>query len=152
MIEGYEWCRQRTLPSMTSHERMLYQPDDSDDGLRQDTSYGNDGHWSMVRKWRYGWWDHFWMFSCWSLVFFSSLDLGPVQMASARVLPPTNGGGVSPCAGSANRLPCAVLIGKGTYWLVPIRSLNVSLIVSFLSFPCTGGCSAGGLLVKRGMM
>jgi len=28
------------------------------------------------------------MFSCFSLLFFSSLDLGPVQMASARVLPP----------------------------------------------------------------
>jgi hypothetical protein len=26
-----------------------------------------------------------WMFSCFSLLFFSSLDLGPVQMASARV-------------------------------------------------------------------
>jgi len=152
MIDSYDRCRQRKLPSMTCHERKLYQADDSDDGLRQDTSYRNDGHWSMVRKWRYGWRDHFWMFSCWSLVFFSSLDLGLVQMASARVLPPTNGGGVSLCARSANRLPCAVLIGRGTHWFVRIRTWNVCLIVSFLSFPCMGGCSPGGLLLRRGMM
>ena len=38
-----------------------------------------------VWNWRYGGRDHFWMFSCFSLLFFSSLDLGPVQMASAWV-------------------------------------------------------------------
>jgi len=38
-----------------------------------------------VWKWRCGGRDHFWMFSCFSLLFFSSLDLGPVQMASAWV-------------------------------------------------------------------
>jgi hypothetical protein len=32
--------------------------------------------------------DNFWMFSCFALLFFSSLDLGPVEMALARVLPP----------------------------------------------------------------
>jgi hypothetical protein len=37
-----------------------------------------------VRKWRYGGRDHFWLFYV-SLLSFSSLDLGPVQMASARV-------------------------------------------------------------------
>jgi len=41
-----------------------------------------------VWKWRYGGRDRFWMRSCFSLLFFSSLDLGPAQMASARVLPP----------------------------------------------------------------
>jgi len=39
------------------------------------------------------------------LYFFTSLDLGPVQMASARVFTTSgdrsSGGGVSPCAGSA---------------------------------------------------
>jgi hypothetical protein len=44
-----------------------------------------------------------------SLYFFTSLDLGPVQMASARVFTTSgdksSGGGVSPCAGSAERLP-----------------------------------------------
>jgi len=43
---GYERCRQGKLPSMPSHERKLY-PDDSDKDLRRDTSYGNDGRWSM---------------------------------------------------------------------------------------------------------
>jgi hypothetical protein len=69
---------------MPSHERKLYHPDDSDNDLRRDTSYGNDSLWSMgleVEIWRR---DHFWMFSCFSLLF-SSLDLGPVQMASAWV-------------------------------------------------------------------
>jgi len=37
-------------------------------------------------KWRYGGRDHFSMFSSFSLLFLSSLDLGPVQMASARVV------------------------------------------------------------------
>ena len=38
-----------------------------------------------VWKWRYGGRDHFWMLSCFSLLSFSSLDLGPLQMASERV-------------------------------------------------------------------
>jgi len=41
--------------------------------------------WSMhyeVEIWRR---EYFWMFSCFSILFFSSLDLGPVQMASAWV-------------------------------------------------------------------
>jgi len=63
---------------MPSHERKLYYIDDSDNDLRRDTTYGNDGRWSMgleVEIWRR---DHFWMFSRLSLLFFSSLDLGPV--------------------------------------------------------------------------
>jgi len=44
-----------------------------------------------------------------SLYLFTSLDLGPVQMASARVFTTSgdksSGGGVSPCTGSAERLP-----------------------------------------------
>jgi hypothetical protein len=44
-------------------------------------------------------------FSFSSVYFFTSLDLGPVQMASARVLTTSgdksNGGGVSACTGSA---------------------------------------------------
>jgi len=32
----------------------LYHPDDSNNDLCRVTSYGNDGRWSMVRKWRYG--------------------------------------------------------------------------------------------------
>jgi hypothetical protein len=44
-----------------------------------------------------------------SLYFFTSLDLGPVQMASARVVTnfgdKSSGGGVSLCAGSGEWLP-----------------------------------------------
>jgi len=75
-----------------------------------------------------------WMFSCLSLLFYSSLDLGPVQTASARVLPPATGGGGSPCAGSAERSTCAVPIGSGTYQIVRERTQNICLIV-FISFP-----------------
>jgi hypothetical protein len=57
-------------------------------------------------KWRYGGRCHFgcsfFLFS--SLYFITSLDLGPVQMASASVFTTSgdksSGGGVSPCAGS----------------------------------------------------
>jgi len=71
---------------MPCHERELYYLDDSDNDLRQDTSYGIDGRWTMgleVEIWRR---DHFWMFSCFSLLFWSSLDHGPVQMASACIV------------------------------------------------------------------
>jgi hypothetical protein len=70
---------------MPSHEPKLYHPDDSDKDLLRETSYGKDGRWSMgleVEIWRR---DHLWMFSSFSLLFFSSLDLGPVQMASAWI-------------------------------------------------------------------
>jgi len=38
-----------------------------------------------VWKWRFGGQGNFWKFSCFSLLVFSSLELGPVQMASAWV-------------------------------------------------------------------
>jgi len=85
MTEGHDRCRLWRLPSMPSHERERYHTDHSDKDRRWDTSYGKDGRWSMgleVEIWRR---DHFWMFSCFSLLFFSSLDHGPVQMALARV-------------------------------------------------------------------
>jgi len=96
------------------------------------------------RKWRYGGRCHFGcsfllfsslLFTSLLLYFFTSFDLGPVQMASARVFTTSgdksNGGEVSPCAGSAERLPSAVLIGCGTYGFVCLRTLNGCLIVFF---------------------
>jgi len=72
---------------MPNHERKLYHPDDSDNDLRreiQTTGMMVNGAW--VRMLRYG--DGI-TFRCFlflsSLFCFSSLDLGPVQMASARV-------------------------------------------------------------------
>jgi hypothetical protein len=70
---------------MPNHERKLYHPDDSDNDLRreiQTTGLMVNGAW--VKKSRYGDGITFGCF-CFSLLFFSSLDLGPVQMASARV-------------------------------------------------------------------
>jgi hypothetical protein len=55
MIDAYDRCQQRKLPSMPSHERKLYHHDDSDHDLHRDMSYWNDGRWSMgsVTKSRY---------------------------------------------------------------------------------------------------
>jgi len=56
----------------------------------------------------------FFLFSL--LYFFTSLNLGPVQMASARVFTTSrdksSGGGVSPCAGSAEWLPSGTDRGR----------------------------------------
>jgi len=40
-----------------------------------------------VRKLKYGRWNHLWIFSCVSLLFFSSVDLGLVHLASAQDFP-----------------------------------------------------------------
>ena len=57
-----------------------------------------------------------------SLYFFTSLDLGPVQMASARVFTTSgdksSGGGVSLCAGSAEWLPN----GTDRFWDLWVRT------------------------------
>jgi len=71
---------------MPNQVQMLYHPDDSDNDLRRDIRAPvTDGQWSMgseVEIWRTG--SHL-VGSCFSLLSFSSLDLGPVQMSSARV-------------------------------------------------------------------
>jgi len=72
-----------------------------------------------------------------SLYFFTSLDLGPVQMASARVFTTSgdksSGGGVSPCAGSAEWLP----YGTNRLWDLWDRTFAYveRLFDCFLSFP-----------------
>jgi len=152
ITDGYDRCRQRKLPLMPSLEQKLYL-DDSDKDLRRDIrAMGMMVVGAWVRKWRYGRRDHVCMF----LV---SLFSSSLLWISARYkwrrhgfLPPGTGGGVSPGAGSAERLTCAVPISTGTYWFVRVPTWNVCLIASFLSFPCTWVCSAGGLLLKRGMM
>jgi len=86
ITDGYERCRQRKLPLMPSHEQKLNHSDDSDKDLHRDTSYGNDGRWSMGSKVNIWGQDHFWIYTYFSPhLFFSSLDLGLVQMASAWV-------------------------------------------------------------------
>jgi hypothetical protein len=76
------------------------------------------------RKWRYGGRCHFgcsfFLFS--SLYFITSFDLGPVQMASARVFTTSrdksSGGGVSPSARSAEWLP----YGTDRLWDLWVRT------------------------------
>ena len=78
-----------------------------------------------------------WTFHC-TCFFISCSSLlirfRPGIMTSARVLPPTNGGGVSPCAESAQRSPLTVPIGSGTYGFVRLRTWDDCFIPCFLSF------------------
>ncbi|KAF8247166.1 hypothetical protein K440DRAFT_629671 [Wilcoxina mikolae CBS 423.85] len=60
-------------------------------------------------------------------------------MATARVLPPTTGGGLSPCAGSAERSP-----SSGTDRLRDLRGRTRAYELGFFL--------PGGLQIKRGMM
>jgi hypothetical protein len=97
------------------------------------------------------------MFSSFSLLFFSSLDLGPVQMASARVFTTF---GVSQVEVDFPRAPDppkgyrTVPIGSGTYDFVRVRTRHECLILPSVFFPFLlyGLCSPGGLRLKRGTM
>jgi len=66
------------------------------------------------------------------LVYF--MDLGPVQMSSARISTTSgdksSGGGVSPCAGSAEWLPYGI-DRLWRLWVVRLRTFSGYLIVSF---------------------
>jgi len=61
--------KNRKIASMPSHQRKLNYPDNSDNDLHRDMSFGNDGRWSMgleVEIWRR---DHF---GCFLVSLFSS--------------------------------------------------------------------------------
>jgi len=66
------------------------------------------------------------------------------------------GGEVSPCAGSAERLPLSCTDRLWDLWVCTIayveRLFDCFLSISSLSYSCTGLCSPGGLHLKRGMM
>jgi len=91
-----------------------------------------------------------------SLWFFSSLDLGPVQMALAQVFTTSrdksSGGGVSTCTGSGKWLP----FGTDQFQNLWVRTfVHVGwLFHCILSFPTLVWvlCSAGGLHLKSGIM
>jgi len=101
------------------------------------------------RKWRYGGQCHFecsfFLFS--SIHFFTSLDLGPVQMASARVLTTSgeksSGGGVSSCAGSAEWLP----YGTDRLWDLWVRTFAY---VEWLFDCCLSFLLLYGIMQPRG--
>jgi hypothetical protein len=132
----------------------------SDKGLHRDTwATGMDGWRSMdsVRKWRYRGRDHFWMFSCLSLLF-SSVDLGLAQMASAWDFSTF---WVSQVEVEFPHAPdvlkghhWAVPISCGTYGFVRLHTSDDCFIPHFplLLFSYTGIGSPGGLRWKRGIM
>jgi hypothetical protein len=159
ITDGYECCRKRKLPSMPCYKRKLYHPDCSNKDLRRDTSDGHDGYWSIsseVDIWRR---DHFWMLLFLSslLLFFSSLDPGPVQMASAwafttlgfsqvevdvaRPPNPPNGYRMGP-------------VGTGTYNVLRVRTGHECLILRsvFVPFLLYGLCIPRGLRLETGIM
>jgi len=138
IIDGYERCHQRKLPSMPSHERMIYHPDDSGKDLRWDTDYSDHGQWSMhleLEIWRR---DHFGMFL---VTLFSFLLF-------FRYRPSTNGvgtcfyhlwsqssvGGLSLCARSAKWSSWAVPIGSRTHDFVRLRTQSDCIILLSLFF------------------
>jgi len=90
-----------------------------------------------------------------SLFLISSLDLGPVQMASAQVFT-TSGGGVSPCTGFGERMPLNYTIRLWDIWVGTIAYIewlfDYSLSFPFVSFSCTGCGSPGGVHLKRGII
>jgi len=99
------------------------------------------------------------MFSRFSLLFFSSLDLSPVQMASAWVVTTFGVSQVEVDFPRAPDPPKGHLHGTDGLWDLWVRtiayverSFDGFLSVSFLSYSCTGLCSPGGLHLKRGIM
>ncbi|KAF8243457.1 hypothetical protein K440DRAFT_612862 [Wilcoxina mikolae CBS 423.85] len=68
-------------------------------------------------------------------------------MASARVLPPTTGGGLFPYTGSTERSP-----SSGTDRLRDLRACTRAYEPGFVSSLHVRVCSPGGLQIKRGMM
>ena len=103
------------------------------------TGYGNGwseeyGFSSEVELWRTG---SLLDVSCSSLLFFSSLDLGPVQMASAWVFTTfgvTSEGGSSPCAASAERSPWSCIDRLRDVWVRTIVYVGW-LLHSLFPFP-----------------
>jgi len=160
---GYDWCRQRKLPSMPSHEgkvsTTLTIPKTTYTEIYDLRVWMVGGVW--VRKWRYGGRDHLWMFLFLSsLLFPSSLHIGSRPSTNGagtgfyHLWSQSSGGGFSPCAGFAERSPWVVAIGSGTYDFVRVRMRHECLILPSLFFPFLlyDLCSPGGLRLKRGIM
>jgi len=156
ITEGYDRCRLQKLPSMPNHERKLSTtltiPTMTYAEIRA-TGMMVIGAW--VRKLRYGGRDHFWMFSGFSLRFFSSLDLGPVQMALAWVFTTSQWRWSFPV--HRIRRKVAIELSRSVVGLMGSYDCVRTMIVSFfasLSFPFLfhGLCSPEGLRIKRGIM
>ena len=134
LTEVYVRCRQWKLPSMPSHERKLYNPDDSENDLSRDIrATAMDGRRSMSsevgvqRIWKQ--FRRFLLFLCF-LLFSALLFSSSLLWISARYkwcrhgfLPPANGGGVSLCAGSAERSPLSC-----TDWLWDLWTHKIAYV------------------------
>jgi hypothetical protein len=157
--ECYNQYRQRKLPSMRSHEYMLYHPEHSDNDLGQDIrSTGMDGRWHMgseVEIWMTG---SLLDVSC--FLFSSSLlwisaqykwrrhgFLQPSESIKWRWIFPVRQIGRK----VAIELSPSIVGLMGSYDCV--RRMIVSYFCfSFLLFSYTGFGSPGGLRLKRGIM
>jgi len=157
-IQSYDQCRQRKLPSMPSHERKLYYFDDPDNDLCRDTSYGNDGRWSMGLAVEIGRQDHFWMFSWFCLLFCSSRISAQYEWRRHRLYHLRISIDVRWSFPVARIHRKVTLSGTDRLWDMWVRMIAyeewlVDCVLSiFLSYYCTGLCSPGGLHLKRGMM
>jgi len=134
-IDIYDWRLQlmpaAEAPIDTKSQADALPPDDSNDDLHRDTSYGNDGGWSMGSKveiWRTG--------SLGCFLFLSSLLFGS--------RPSTNGVGMGfyhlPMVVEFPHTPdppkgrhWAVPVGCGTYGFVRLCTSNDDLITPFHS-------------------
>jgi len=128
-----------------SWAEALYHPDDSDNDLRQDIrATGMDGRWSMssevaVRRiWKQS--RRFLLFLCF-LLFSSHLFSSSLLWISARykwrrhgILLPTNVGGISPCARSAERSPLSFTDRLWDLWVRTIAYIGW-LFHSLFAFP-----------------
>jgi len=167
-IDVYDWwslTATNDAGSGSSHQCQIMSGSsttlmNSDNGLHRDIrATGMDGWRSMgwVRKWRYRGQDHFWMFSCLSLLF-SSVVLGPAQMASAWVFTTFWVSQVEV------EFPHAPDVLKGRHWAVPISCGTYGFVQLHTSDDCfipyfpfrlfsyTGIGSPGGLRWNRGIM
>jgi len=144
---------------MPNHEQTLCYLDDSDNDLRRDTTYGNNGHWSTgldVEIWRR------YHFGCFLVSLFSSSLL----WISARYKWRRHGF-YHLCISVNGRWSFPVprihrmvtLRGTDLLWGLWIRTIayverlfDCFLSISLHSYSCTGLCRPGGLHLKRGIM
>jgi len=149
-IDGYNWCRQRKLPSIPSHKQMLYHLMIPMMTYTEIQAAGMMVVGVWVRKWRYGGRDRLDV-SCFSLLF--SLDLGPVQMASAWVFTTCQWWLSFPIRQIRRKVAIELYrSGVGLMGSYDCVRRTIVWLLPFILFSCTGFCGPGGLRLKRGIM
>jgi len=84
-IHSYNWGWQWEHPLIQSHKRKLYHHDNCNHEQYWHMNNVHDSGCCISSESKISKWDDFWMFSSFSLLFFTSCDLSPVQIASAGV-------------------------------------------------------------------